>query len=297
MKFTSPLRYPGGKGSLSDFLANVIDLNDLRNCDYFEPYAGGAGAAINLLRSDVVSKISINDADNRIYYFWKYALSETERFVEKILSIPLTIEEWYKQKDICTNPDNYAQFDVGFSAFYMNRCNRSGVLTGAGPIGGYQQNGKWRLNVRFNREALAERFLILARLKERVLVTNMDAVDFLNRRLPKNINKNPGFVYLDPPYVNKGQRLYLNAYEPKDHAQIASYLRNQRALPWIMSYDDTDLVRNLYAKQQIFMLPIRYSLQKKRTARELIIAPHHISLPRSCRICGQESLISNCIEG
>jgi DNA adenine methylase len=297
MKFTSPLRYPGGKGNLSDFLMNVIDLNDLRNCDYFEPYAGGAGAALNLLRNDVVSKISINDADNRIYSFWQCALNESERFVDKIFSIPLTIEEWHKQKDICTNPNIHTQFDVGFSAFYMNRCNRSGVLMGAGPIGGYQQSGKWRLDVRFNRETLAERLLGLARLKERILVTNFDAVEFLRRCLSSGINKNRNFVYLDPPYVNKGQRLYLNSYEPKDHAQVASYLENQRKLPWVMSYDDTELVRDLYKKHQIGFLPIRYSLQKKRVAKELIIAPYHISLSRTCRLNEQEQLISNCIEG
>lgn len=298
MKIISPLRYPGGKGNLSGLLANVIELNDLRLCDYFEPYAGGAGAALNLLRNGVVSKIFINDADFRIYSFWKCALNENERFVDKILSIPLTIDEWYIQKGICANPNNHSEFDVGFSAFYMNRCNRSGVLSGAGPIGGYQQLGKWRLSARFNREALAERFLILARMKERIWVTNKDAIDFLRQYLPKRTSKIFGFVYLDPPYVNKGQRLYLNSYEPKDHAQVADYLENQHKLPWFMSYDDTDLVRDLYKKHQIGFFPIRYSLQKKRMAKELVIAPHHISLP-SFFISedGKEQLTSSNMEG
>jgi hypothetical protein len=46
-----------------------------------------------------------------------------------------------------------------------------------------------------------------------------------------------------------------------------------------MSYDDTDVVRELYFDQQLTSLPIHYSLQTKRSAKELIIAPHRLALP------------------
>lgn len=293
MRFISPLRYPGGKASLSGFLTDVIDLNDLRGCVYFEPYAGGAGAALSLLRNEVVSEIIINDADRRIYAFWQSALKENERFVSKVLSVPLTIKEWYKQREICTNPSTHSRFDVGFAAFYMNRCNRSGVLTGAGPIGGYEQTGKWRLGVRFSREPLAERFLILERMRKRIQITDLDAIDFLKTRLPRGSQRSSAFVYLDPPYVHKGQRLYLNSYGPSDHTQVARYLNSQTTLPWIMSYDDTELVRDLYYQNQISSLPIRYSLQEKRSAKEIVIAPHRLLVPRTRRISGVKSLVSS----
>ena len=296
MRFVSPLRYPGGKASLAGFLTDVIELNDLHGCVYFEPYVGGAGAALGLLREGVVSEIVINDADKRIYAFWQSALNHNERFVSKILSVPLNIEEWHKQRQICINPGVNSQFDVGFAAFYMNRCNRSGVLTGAGPIGGYEQTGKWRLDVRFSREPLAERFLILERMKKRIHISDLDAVDFLKTRLPRGRQRASAFVYLDPPYVEKGQRLYLNSYAPSDHAEVARYLDRQATLPWIMSYDDTELVRNLYHQHKIAFLPTRYSLQVKRSAQELVIAPHRLLMPRACRINGQESLLSNHIE-
>lgn len=293
MRFTSPLRYPGGKTSLSGFVTDVIDLNDLRGCIYFEPYVGGAGLALNLLRERVVSEIHINDADRRVYAFWYAALNENERFVGKVLSVPLTIEEWYNQRVICENPGSHSKFDVGFSAFYMNRCNRSGVLTGAGPIGGYRQAGKWRLGVRFSREQLAERFFALARMKERIKISDLDAVDFLKTKLPRGRQRANTFVYLDPPYVKKGQRLYLNSYSHKDHSQIARYLDVQFLLPWTMSYDDTELIRKLYWRHQISFLPIRYSLQEKRSAKELVIAPVRLLMPRTCRIGGPEALMSN----
>lgn len=279
MFVASPLRYPGGKASLAGFLERVIDLNELRNCRYYEPYAGGAGAALSLLRNNAVSEIWINDADHRIYSFWHAALNETLKFVDKIMSIDLSIKEWQAQRAVCEKPAGHSVFDVGFATFYMNRCNRSGVIAGAGPIGGYAQAGKWTLDVRFSREGLAERLLTLSRLRSRIQLHNLDAIDFLKQHLPRGSERGGVFVYLDPPYVNKARRLYLNAYEARDHTGIARYLGRQQQLPWLLSYDDTPLVQALYANQQVQMMPLKYSLQKKRSARELIIAPLHLALP------------------
>jgi DNA adenine methylase len=287
MKFASPLRYPGGKACLAGFLAEVIELNELRGCTYYEPYAGGAGAALSLLRDGWVSEVFINDADERVSAFWLSVLNESNRFVDRVLSSPVTMHEWYRQREVCANPNSHESFDVGFAAFFMNRCNRSGVLTGAGPIGGLQQKGKWRLDVRFSRESLAARILALATLKDHIHVARFDAIEFLKSQLPRGRNRSRVFVYLDPPYVHKGQRLYLNAYETNDHALLALYLERQHSLQWIMSYDDTELVRSLYIRQQIASLPVRYSLQNKRYANELIIAPKRLALPCSCKVHGK----------
>jgi hypothetical protein len=85
---------------LAGFLADVMKLNDLRGCAYYEPYAGGAGAALSLLLDDVVSKIFINDADGRVNAFWASVLDESERFVDRVLTAPLTMEEWYRQREV-----------------------------------------------------------------------------------------------------------------------------------------------------------------------------------------------------
>lgn len=282
-KLLSPLRYPGGKAGLAPFLTDVLDLNDLRGADYFEPYAGGAGAAIGLLAESVVSHIYINDADWRIYSFWKSVLDYSEWFIDRIMDARLDLNEWCIHREICLFPSGHSIRDVGFATFYMNRCNRSGVLNG-GPIGGYAQKGEWRLDVRFTKPALAERVLEIAKIKGGISVSNIDAVDFLKLNLPKGNSRKHAFVYLDPPYVVKGQRLYMNAYNPGDHREIARYVGLQKTLPWVMSYDDADLVRNLYKDQQIGFLPINYSLQNKRSATELVIAPRYIRLPRTLRI-------------
>jgi len=233
----------------------------------------------------------LNDADVRIYAFWRAALNHTARFVKQISSVPLTIEEWKNQHEICLHPSKYLLFDVGFAAFYMNRCNRSGVITGSGPIGGYEQTGKWRMHVRFNREALAERIIKISRLRKNIYVSRKDAIKFLKATLPRGRGRDRVFVYLDPPYVNNGQRLYLNAYEADDHRDLAEYLHAQQTLPWIMSYDDSELVRELYDTCKMATLPIRYTLQAKRNAHELIIAPSNLIIPSVCRMGRNASVL------
>lgn len=288
MRYSSPLRYPGGKAALAPFIERVIELNGLNGCIYYEPYAGGAGVALSLLRRNVVNRIEINDADIRVYSFWHAVFNDSNRFVDHIQEIPLTIDEWRRQKDVCDNPTNHGLFDVGFAAFFMNRCNRSGVLSGAGPIGGYSQKGPWRLDVRFNKTLMAERILSLAQQKDRIIVSHGDALCFLKSRLPFGTRRSAVFAYLDPPYVIKGQRLYLNAYENRDHASVASYLKSQRRLPWVLSYDDSELVRKLYKSLAVHLMPINYSLQEKRTANELIITPQHVTMPAAFRSEGSE---------
>jgi DNA adenine methylase len=272
-------------------LADVIELNCPARCSYFEPYAGGAGAALTLLLKGIVGEVFINDADDRVSAFWRAALLETDRFVEKIKTTPLSIDEWHRQHSICNNPAGNNRFDIGFAAFFMNRCNRSGVLTGAGPIGGFEQDGDWTLGVRFSREPLAQRIEALAAIKEKIHVSDFDAIEFLKKSLPRGKDRSEVFVYLDPPYVNNGQRLYLNAYEKKDHTTLASYLKSQKTLVWLMSYDDTALVRALYSEHMVRPMPIHYSLQQKRSATELIIAPKRLKLPLQCFVHGKQTTL------
>ena len=264
MKFDSPLRYPGGKASLATFLSQTIELNGLSGCSYFEPFAGGAGAALRLLREGVVSQLYLNDLDPQIVSFWRAVLYESERFADAIMSVPITIAEWKRQQQVCKRADPTKPFDLGFATFYLNRCNRSGIILGAAPIGGYSQSGEWRIDARFYRETLAERVLAIGKCQEQIHVTNLDALDFLARYLPVGSDRKSSWVYLDPPYYTKGTRLYLNSYDDQDHKNLARYIQKQEGLVWVMSYDDTNFIRTLYETSEITILSLKYSLHRKR---------------------------------
>ena len=279
MRHVSPLRYPGGKGFISEYLQSVIEMNGLRGCSYHEPFAGGAGAALRLLLNGVVSEIHLNDLDVRITSFWRSMLNETERFANTIMTVPLDIDEWQRQKHICSEALEDRQFELGFSTFYLNRCNRSGVLFGAAPIGGYEQSGKWRMDARFYRETLAKRVRSISEMREHIHITCLDALDFLRESVIPDNQRSKNFTYLDPPYYMEGNRLYFNKYESDDHAALAREVKSAANLAWVASYNNVDFIRDLYADCTTSIVPVRYSMQNKQMAEELIIAAPATRLP------------------
>ncbi len=275
----SPLRYPGGKGSFFRYFSELMIKNELAGGKYYEPYAGGSGVALGLLSSNVISEVILNDIDYHIYCFWISILNSNEKFIEKIKDIGLNIKEWFNQKNIYEKPKSNSVFDIGFSTFYLNRCNRSGILMGAGPIGGYKQKGKWKIDARFNKDNLIERIHKIGKLKKQIKINNLDAIDFLNKYLGSKGRQKHSFTYLDPPYVSAGDRLYLNTYSIRNHIALSDYLHKQKELNWVVSYDDNKLIRSLYPSCQKLLFILGYSLQSKVKGRELLIAPMKIILP------------------
>ena len=278
MKLESPLRYPGGKASLATLLSQTIELNGLTGCSYFEPFAGGAGAALRLLREGAASAIYLNDLDTHIYSFWRAVLYESERFADAILSVPVTLSEWRRQQQVCILADSTRSFELGFATFYLNRCNRSGIILGSAPIGGYGQKGEWRMDARFYRESLAERVLAIGRQRDVIHVSNLDALEFLSSCLPSGDEQIPSFAYLDPPYYANGKRLYMNFYNNDDHQALAQYIQEPTDLAWVISYDDSDYIRQLYSACCVSKLSLKYSLHRKRVVQELLIWPEHVLL-------------------
>ncbi|WP_211581232.1 DNA adenine methylase [Mobiluncus curtisii] len=263
----SPLRYPGGKASLAGPLADLINTLDSHITCYVEPYAGGAGAGITLLHEGIVDRLVINDIDPAVYSFWKTVTTENDRLVEQIGKVPLTIEEWKRQRAIYRNPNTGVGFELGFAFFYLNRTNRSGILTG-GVIGGLQQQGTYRLGARFNRETLANRIRALSEIGDRIEVTAKDGRTVI-REYAKRENT---FMYVNPPYVKAGSRLYLKSFDRHDHINLADTIKETAPPYWLMTYDDTPLIRELYQGFPQGVLELAYSTNRKTRVEELVVA-------------------------
>lgn len=261
----SPLRYPGGKTFLFPFFDETIKKHGLSDVTYVEPFAGGAGAALALLFLEKVDRIVINDFDKAVYSFWKSAVLNSADFIERIKSTPVTIEERLRQKAIYESP-NSSEFDLGFATFFLNRTNVSGILNG-GPIGGNEQKGEWKINARFNKEALSEKIYQLALYKNRISIFNKDGVNLIH----KYLNKKNVFVYLDPPYYEKGSFLYLNHYKKKNHENLAEQLNNNSEAFWILTYDDKDVIRTLYKDRKIINYTLNYNAHRFKKGKEIII--------------------------
>lgn len=273
--FYSPLRYPGGKGKLEPFMEILIQQTGHIGGTYIEPFAGGAGIALELLEKNVVNDIVINDLDKGIYSFWKAILTETDRFIENIRDIPLNIEEWNRQRLILNDNHRYS-YELGFATFYLNRTNRSGIIKG-GVIGGAEQSGTWKLDARFNKEALIERIEKIAKQKNHIHIYNKDVSSFVQNYLPKY--EQNAFVYFDPPYFGKGKQLYMNFFSYEDHVRIEKMINDKVNCDWVITYDDVQEIADIYQKHILRRIDLNYSAAVKRKASEIIIFKQSDMIP------------------
>jgi len=276
---TSPLRYPGGKGSLLDLVSRILKYNDLERGHYVEPYAGGCGLALSLLYGGYVSDIHINDIDRSIWSFWDSVLNRTDKLVKLIENTPITIDEWKRQRDIQRDERVTDTLKLGFATFFLNRTNRSGIIKGAGVIGGLSQEGNYKLDCRFNRTELVRRIRRVKKYENQIHLTNMDAIEFMkdSDNLPEN-----SFICIDPPYFNKGSSLYTSFYGTDDHKGVSELVLGLKH-PWIVTYDDAEEVRKLYKSRRQFSFDINYSVQTKRLGTEIMIASKGLRLPEEIR--------------
>ncbi|WP_240181115.1 hypothetical protein, partial [Staphylococcus aureus] len=181
-------------------------------------------------------------------------------------STTIDIDTWHIQKNIRKNLTDYSILEIGFSTFFLNRTNRSGIIDKAGPIGGFKQNGNYLIDCRFNKESLIKKIVQISNLKENIEVYNMDALEFIDKVLMK---RRSVFTFFDPPYYKKGSGLYTNYYLHEDHHNLANYIqRKLKNRKWIITYDKCDEIKKMYDNLVFKEINLNYSLQNKKTAIE-----------------------------
>ncbi len=275
--FFTPLRYPGGKGKIVGYIKEIIIANKMLDGNYVEPFAGGAAVAIELLLQDYVTHIHINDLDRSIYAFWHSILKETDAFCDLIESTSVSIDEWFNQRAIQQTASDCNLLILGFSTFFLNRCNRSGIIKG-GVIGGKDQAGKWKLDARFNKTELLRRINQIARFKSRISLHNLDVVDFLSLTIP--VVPDNTLVYLDPPYYVKGKGLYANHFTHNDHANLVERVSAGLAgKKWIVSYDNVPEIVDIYKRYQKLVYGLSYSAQARYQGLEIMFFSNSLVIP------------------
>lgn len=264
----SPLRYPGGKAKLYPEIQRIISNNYQGAPVYAEPYSGGFGIGINLLNNKEASLVLINDYDYCIYCFWKSITSPNIyfKFVDKLKKTKINIENWNIQKQIYLDYKKHSILDVGFATFYLNRTNRSGIIL-ANPIGGIKQNGKYKMDCRFNKENLLKTIAFIYENRKRIIVSNEDGFYFAKRidTEYKNI-----LIYFDPPYVKAGPMLYKRFYDSEKHVELSKTISKLKC-KWVLTYDDSELIKKLYKKYRKNTYIIRYCADKNRLDNEIMI--------------------------
>jgi DNA adenine methylase len=275
----TPLRYPGGKTQMTPLVLEVMRVNQLQQGFYCEPFAGGAGIACRLLVGGHISEAWINDIDPAIHAFWHSVLHAADDLCELIECTPVTLEEWHKQRAV-QHRKRVSILKLGFSTLFLNRTNRSGILTG-GVIGGLEQLGAYSIDCRFNRKELVRKVRRLAMYRDQVRLTCDDALDYIRRTVPMLPKRS--LINIDPPYFAMGPELYTNFYTPEDHAALSRAVRRIKH-PWLLTYDDVPEIAKLYAGLPGTRLALTYYAQVKRPGVELFIASPDLKVPPTVQL-------------
>ena len=274
----TPLRYPGGKAKLAEYVKEIIRANKLYDGEYVEPYAGGAAIGLELLFQVYVTRIHINDLSQPVYAFWKSVLNDTDELCRLIKNTRLSVASWDRQKRIFAHPKDHNYLELGFATFFLNRTNRSGILNG-GIIGGRDQTGPWKIDARYNSNELIFRVQSIAKMRKHIKLTRSDALALLRHGLPKWDKKT--LIYLDPPYYAQGRELYYDYYKPDDHAELSKFIAAKMSNRfWMVSYDNQAAIRKLYSEFRSVVYNVGYTAREMRTGKEVMFFSPKLDIPQ-----------------
>lgn len=242
----SPLRYPGGKARLAPYIRQCLQRNRVAPALFVEPFAGGASVSLQLLVDGVVECIGLVELDPLVAAFWQTLFYDSEWLVDQVQAIDISLDTWSRFRTGVMK----SRRDRALACLFLNRTSFSGVLAPtAGPIGGYHQQGRYRIDARFPRDTLIHRIRFLAGYRNRVSFIWKDSWESALTRisslqeegkLPTNIA-----YYFDPPFFHQANRLYSYYFSDRDHVQLRDALVKLEA-PWLLSYDAPHRIRELY---------------------------------------------------
>ncbi|MFW2356552.1 DNA adenine methylase [Hydrogenophaga sp.] len=283
-KLYTPLRYPGGKARFAPFIAETMQANGLDGGHYLEPYAGGAGVALELLFHGHACHVHINDLDPALNAFWVSATRHPEELLRLLHDTPVDMEQWFRWRGVLRGETEATLVERGFATLYMNRTNRSGILKG-GVIGGMAQAGEYKLDARLDKAALSARIERIAVRADDITVYCENAYDLLARC--NDFLPTASLIYLDPPYYVKGRGLYRNFYLHEDHLAIAKLLQSKKFVrSWVVSYDNAEEICAMYQMSQGLTYSLNYTAQKRYVGSEVMffsrdLAINEESIPQS----------------
>lgn len=273
----TPLRYPGGKSQVYEQIVSILRCNGMTDRVYVEPFAGGAGLALKLLFRGDVPAIVLNDIDPAIANFWQTILDNPDYLCKQLRKTPVHLSSWFHLREVYEDPNCLWTPEHAFATLFLNRTSRSGILRG-GPVGGKHQTGSVKLDARLTPitiSNLCEKILRIASFRHRITVFSKDALELVEGSLGKDKQY---FIYADPPYINKGAALYHNSFVEDDHRRFGEGIMRCGS-PFIVSYDQHPLAREVYGELRMRPLTLRYSLSSRQRKEEYLFFSNGLNIP------------------
>jgi DNA adenine methylase len=279
-RIVSPLRYPGSKARITSMVAGLLERNLLVGSHIYEPFAGGSSVSLGLIANGFASAATWVERDPMIYAFWKMVKDRPNELITRMFRGKVTLTAWQRMQPFreIDKPTKAKLADLGYAGLFFNRTCFSGIV-GAGPIGGTTQaSSSYKIDCRFNKKDLAASIRECSTILQKVEVIFGDGISFLQnhlREMPPH-----SVVYIDPPYVTNGYKLYRYHFDKADHERLAKAVNNLQ-VPWLMSYDNHTLIRDLYIGEQAKFVKTYQSLRNSRFVKEILLLSEDFLLPSS----------------
>ena len=105
----------------------------------------------------------------------------------------------------------------------------------------------------------------------KVMRQNVSKLPYVKKNIDYNDAAYPDtLLYLDPPYYKKGQGLYMNYYNDSDHTQICDVISKVNALHWVVSYDNSAFIKDLYKDFRSQEFELNYSANNNGKGTEVM---------------------------
>ncbi len=277
----SILRYPGSKYKIRKTIESVLKKNNLKLDLFVEPFVGGGSIFIYLLENKLVEKVIISDKDNLIYSFWKVLFKNPTVLIKFIKNVSVTTNSYIKYKNIASEPKRYNITTLAKTCLFLNRTSFSGIIAQtAGPIGGKKQISDYKIDCRFNKQALIKRIKEISKYSNKVTVLEKDwqtTTKFALSKIKKK-RKSKSLFYFDPPFYFKSEKLYRVTFNENDHINLSKYLLRFKK-NWLLSYDNAIFIKKLYKrKYRTIHITVPYTVNHKvkKKLKEIIITPLNI---------------------
>lgn len=260
------IKFPGGKSRLSKKIVDIFPVAD----KLYDVFCGGGSISIEYARRNRTAKIVMNDLDKYVYSMWDVIINGTDNDLGELITLIRqrpTIELFNYNRKI--QKTNLSKIELAYQCIFFHKTTFSGMFN-AGPIGGINQQSKWKIDCHYNANNIINKIIDVRKLlKNRTTVTNLDF---------RNITFTDSYIaYFDPPYVTVGNKLYPISFNDKDHVDLSNKLHSMNN--WILSYNDHALIRQLYSNCDIIVIDHNISMTsfnksgKCSKKQELIISP------------------------
>lgn len=255
-KRLSPLRYPGGKSKLANFIYSKLQESNKKTL--ISPYTGGASVELALLNAGVIEKLVLNDLDFGVYsLFWTIQNAPYE-LIDRLKIKKPTHKDYFEAQSLIRNDYKGCNvFDAAWAMLIVNRLAYSGIFK-ANPLGG-RYGTQEELLSRWNPKELSNRIERIHSLSDRFEIYNLDACELI-----EEFYWGDNVILIDPPYVQKGKQLYRHYYEDTDHIRLSSLLESLyhgfAGADILICYDNDPLILDNFLHPEIVKISRVYSI-------------------------------------